>query len=124
MNDLQELKDMLDQGLITEDEYAAAREKIVSGLTAPAEEPAPTDKNKIAAALLAFFLGCFGAHKFYLGHTKEGVIMLLITLFGSLLLFVGPLVTGVIALVEAIMYITKSDREFYDTYVAGGKAWF
>ena len=36
-------------------------------------------KNKTTAALLAFFLGVLGAHKFYLGNTKMGIIYLLIS---------------------------------------------
>ena len=35
------------------------------------------DKNKIVAALLAFFLGWLGIHKFYLGKTTAGIIMAL-----------------------------------------------
>ena len=43
--------------------------------------------KKIAAALFAFFLGAFGAHKFYLGYTKQGVIMLLVFMFGFIPVF-------------------------------------
>lgn len=91
-----------------------------------APPPAPTaagasDKSKIAAGLLAILLGSLGVHKFYLGYTKEGVIMLL----ASMLSF-GVLagVVGVIALIEGILYLTKSDEEFNAMYVAGKKAWF
>ncbi|MBZ2169472.1 TM2 domain-containing protein [Marinobacter sp. F4216] len=80
--------------------------------------------KKIAAALFAFFLGAFGAHKFYLGYTKQGVIMLLTFLFGFILLGIPSLVIGVIAFIEFIMYLIKSDDEFEATYVAGNKAWF
>ena len=38
------------------------------------------DKSKMAAGLLAIFLGSLGIHKFYLGYTKEAVIMLLVSL--------------------------------------------
>jgi len=34
-------------------------------------------KSKIAAALLCFFLGCFGIHRFYLGYTTIGIIQIL-----------------------------------------------
>lgn len=34
-------------------------------------------KSKIAAALLCFFLGGFGIHRFYLGYTTIGIIQLL-----------------------------------------------
>ena len=36
----------------------------------------------------------------------------------------GGMVMGVIGLVEGIMYLTKSDEEFYTTYMAGEKGWF
>lgn len=36
-----------------------------------------SSKSKVTAALLAFFLGCFGIHRFYLGYTLIGVIQLL-----------------------------------------------
>ena len=34
-------------------------------------------KERSIAILLAFLLGGFGAHKFYLGKTNQGVLMLL-----------------------------------------------
>ena len=80
--------------------------------------------KKIAAALFAFFLGAFGAHKFYLGYTKQGVIMLLTFLFGFILLGIPSMIIGIIALVEFILYLVKSDEEFEQTYVIGKKAWF
>ena len=80
--------------------------------------------KKIAAALFAFFLGAFGAHKFYLGYTKQGVIMLLVFVFGFILLGLPSMVIGVIAFVEFILYLVKSDEEFEQIYVIGRKPWF
>ncbi len=37
-------------------------------------------KSKVAAALLALFLGYFGAHDFYLGYKKQGVIKIILTI--------------------------------------------
>lgn len=34
-------------------------------------------KSKIAAAVLCFFLGELGVHRFYLGYTTTGVLQLL-----------------------------------------------
>ncbi|RJG40308.1 TM2 domain-containing protein [Motilimonas pumila] len=83
-----------------------------------------TSSKKIAAALFAFFLGAFGAHKFYLGYTKQGVIMLLTFIFGFILLGIPSMVIGVIAFIEFILYLVKSDEEFEQTYVQGEKGWF
>ncbi len=78
-------------------------------------------KEKLVAGLLAIFLGSLGIHKFYLGYTKSGVIMLLV----SLLTFgIGAFVMEIIGLIEGILYLTKSDAEFYQTYVQNKKEWF
>jgi hypothetical protein len=45
-----------------------------------------------------------------LGYTKEGIIWLVISLFTC------GIVTGVLGLIEGIIYLTKSDQEFYQTY--------
>ena len=80
--------------------------------------------KKLAAVLFAFFLGTFGAHKFYLGYNKQGVIMLCVFLFGFILLGLPSLVIGIIAFVEFILYLVKSDEEFEQMYVVGHKPWF
>ena len=77
--------------------------------------------KKIACGICGILLGGFGIHKFVLGYTKEGLIMLLGTL---LTCGIGAFVTGIIGLVEGIMYLTKSDAEFYSTYIANKKGWF
>ena len=46
--------------------------------------------------------------------------MLLVTLFGC---GVGYVVMVVIGIMEGVKYLKMSDAEFYDTYVAGDKAW-
>ena len=66
-------------------------------------------------------LGSLGIHKFILGYTGSGLIMLLVTL---LTCGVGGVVMHVIGLIEGIIYLTKSDEEFVRTYVDGRKEWF
>ncbi|HSI17499.1 MAG TPA: TM2 domain-containing protein [Sphingomonas sp.] len=81
------------------------------------------DRNKIVAALLAFFLGVLGIHKFYLGRTTAGVIMLLGGTLGWLLILPG-VVVAVIAFVECIIYLVTPDEEFERRYVDQQRAWF
>lgn len=83
-------------------------------------------KDKMAAGLLAIFVGSLGIHKFYLGGKQQrtaAIIMLVVTLVGACVL-IGPLVMGVISLVEGILYLTKDDADFQAEYVQGDKAWF
>ncbi len=82
------------------------------------------DKNKIVAALLAFFLGWIGIHKFYLGKTTAGVLMLLGGTIGWITFGIIPLIVGVIAFIEFIIYLVKPDAEFHRDYVVGNKSWF
>lgn len=79
------------------------------------------DSKKIAAGICGILLGCLGIHKFILGYTMEGVIMLLVSV---LTLGFGGIVMGAIGLAEGIIYLTKSDAEFASTYVTNKKGWF
>ena len=85
-------------------------------------------KSKVAAGLLAIFLGGWGIHKFYLGYTAPGLVFLLTNTIGFavtwIMLFIPNIVLGVIALVEGILYLTKTDEEFEQTYVVNKKEWF
>lgn len=87
------------------------------------------DNKKVIAGILAILLGGFGIHKFILGYQKEGFILLGISIAAGILscvgiglLFIG--IPGIIGLIEGIIYLTKSDEEFYNTYQVGKKPWF
>ncbi|WP_299221100.1 TM2 domain-containing protein [uncultured Aquimarina sp.] len=87
------------------------------------------DNKKVLAGILAILLGSLGIHKFILGYQKEGFILLGISLAAYVLscLAVGLLfiwVPSLIGLIEGIIYLTKSDDEFYQTYQVGKKPWF
>ena len=64
---------------------------------------APSPRSKMAAGLLAIFLGPLGIHNFYLGFNKRGLIQLLITV---LTLGIGSIVTWIWGLVEGISILT------------------
>ena len=77
--------------------------------------------KRIVAGIIAIIFGSLGIHKFILGYQKEGIIMLIVSLlsFG----FLAGLV-ALVGLIEGIIYLTKSDEEFYQTYQIGRKPWF
>lgn len=85
-------------------------------------------KNKTTAGLLAIFLGGLGIHKFYLGYTGPGLVYLLVNTIGWIvtifLLGLPNFALAIMALIEGIIYLTKSDEEFEQTYVVGKKQWF
>jgi len=83
------------------------------------------DNKKVLAGVFAILLGGFGIHKFILGYNKEGFILLGLTI--ALTIFSFGLLSWLVwifTLIEGIIYLTKTDEEFYNTYQAGKKAWF
>ena len=83
----------------------------------------PPEKNRLTAGILALLVGGFGVHKFYLGYNNQGIILLLMSTIGMILVL-PLLASAIIALSEAIIYLTTSDQKFYDTYEANQKLWF
>jgi TM2 domain-containing membrane protein YozV len=80
--------------------------------------------NRVAAGLCGILLGSLGIHKFILGYTTAGIIMLLVTLLGACLYGLGPFVMTVIGLVEGIIYLTMSDKDFQRIHGRKTKPWF
>jgi TM2 domain-containing membrane protein YozV len=77
--------------------------------------------KKIGAGICGILLGALGIHKFILGYSTEGAIMLAVSL---LTCGIGSPIMGIIGLIEGIIYLTKSDREFIDTYINKKQGWF
>ncbi|MGJ3249692.1 MAG: TM2 domain-containing protein [Elainellaceae cyanobacterium] len=92
--------------------------------------PSPEDANKkIAAGICGILLGALGVHKFILGYTQEGIIMLAVSLAGMALSCFGfpvlaTVAMGAIGLAEGIIYLTKTDEEFVNTYLVNKREWF
>lgn len=68
-------------------------------------------KTRIATALFAFFLGGFGAHKFYLWQVELGVLYLI---------FFWTFIPAIIAFIEFILLLVMTDENFNQKY--GGSA--
>ncbi len=83
------------------------------------------DSKRVVAGILAIILGCLGVHKFILGYTTEGVIILLISVIGFFITCgLSASAMGVLGLIEGIVYLTKTDEEFIELYQLNKKPWF
>jgi TM2 domain-containing membrane protein YozV len=79
--------------------------------------PATQESKRIVAGILGILLGSLGVHKFYLGYTTPGIIQLILGICTG-----G--IAGIIGLIEGIIYLTKSDEDFIQTYQVNKKEWF
>lgn len=79
--------------------------------------PDDVSSKKMTAGLLAILIGGLGIHKFYLGMPTAGIIQIVLSFctFG---------LCSVIPLIEGIIYLTKSDEDFYREYIVNQKQWF
>src|SRR5688572_12800976 len=80
-------------------------------------------KSKIGTAVLAFFFGALGVHKFYLGKTGAGMAMLLVTVLGGILI-IPAMVMAIIAWIECVTYLVITHEEFESRYLRGDRSWF
>lgn len=78
-------------------------------------------EKKVTAGICAILLGALGIHKFILGYKTEGLIMLLVSLLTCGFL---SWIMGIIGLIEGIIYLTKTDEDFVNTYITNKKGWF
>lgn len=69
-----------------------------------------TGSDKVAAGILAILLGGLGAHKFYQGNVKLGVIYLCFFWTG---------IPAVLGLIEGILMLIATDREYEEKYADG-----
>lgn len=152
--EIKELKQLLDEGLITQEDFDRKKTELLNAASAdaagapidPTSASFPPDnrvekrKSKWVAGLTAIFLGCNGVHKFYLGYSAQGAILLAVTLglalpvsfiaraLGSIALMklIGILqfIPILIGVAEGVIYLIKSEEDFQMTYVTGRREWF
>ncbi|WP_158975367.1 TM2 domain-containing protein [Cellulophaga sp. L1A9] len=125
-------EDAFDNTKETTNDFADDAKKTVNEFSEGAKEAfsgASGDNKKVLAGLLAIFLGSFGIHKFILGYQKEGIILLGAAVIGMATSCIGIgffilSALWIVGIIEGIIYLTKSDEEFYNTYQVGRKPWF
>ncbi len=64
---------------------------------------ANSSKNRVAAAILAIFLGDLGIHKFYMGKSGQGILYLVFCWTG---------IPAIVGIIEGIIYLCDSDTAF------------
>jgi TM2 domain-containing membrane protein YozV len=85
----------------------------------------PGADKKIPAGVCGILLGWLGVHKFILGYTTEGLIMLIVSLVvGFFSCGTASVCVGLVGLIEGVIYLTRTDAEFVDTYVTSKRPWF
>jgi TM2 domain-containing membrane protein YozV len=77
----------------------------------------PGSEKKIVAGICGILIGGLGVHKFILGYTKEGIIQIVLSV-------VTCGIGGIIGFIEGIIYLTKSDEDFVNTYITNKRGWF
>lgn len=63
-----------------------------TGFETPTTNAIVSEKSKVVAAVLAFFLGGFGIHRFYVGKIGSGLVMLVLWFIGLFTFFLPTLV--------------------------------
>ena len=121
-DELQKLANLRSTGALSESEFQVAKEKILGGggFAAPGggfpATQGQVENKRVLAGVLALLLGSIGAHRFVLGDTSGGLIRLALSCLGG--------IGAIIGIVEGIIYLTKTDEEFYQIYQVQKKAWF
>lgn len=93
MLDAEKLKQLKDDGHITEEEYVDEKKRLAA-LILKRDNPAHA-KNGITYIVLAWFLGTLGLHNFYAGYWGRALVQLSLTLVSPWFLYIPLLIVAV-----------------------------
>ena len=88
-DEIKKLNDLLKDRVISQEEFDSQKEKLLKSSLSG------SDSQWVVTLLLAFLLGIIGAHRFYVGKTGTGILMLLT--FGGI---------GIWLLIDLILIVT------------------
>jgi TM2 domain-containing membrane protein YozV len=81
--------------------------------------------KQLLAGYCGIILGGFGLHKFVLGYSTEGFMMLVISVVGGSLSYgFTLLIMHFVGLIEGMIYLNKSHEDFVSTYFINKQGWF
>lgn len=75
-------------------------------MAAAPREDGSSERLILPAFLLAFFLGVFGVHRFYVGRTGSGIAMVVLTLT-----LVGVLITSIWSIIDWVVILCGDFRD-------------
>lgn len=83
--------------------------------------------RRVAALLAIIVVGMLGAHKFYIGNKKAGITHIVALFVAAMLsnaigIELPIALVGIFSCAEGIIYALKSDEQFDEQYVYGGRA--
>lgn len=86
-------------------------------------------RKKITAGLFGIFLGAWGVHKFIIGQKTAGIIMLCFTLAGIagaclIVPLIFPITMHFIGIIEGVIYLSRTEQNFYRLYAVEKRSWF
>ena len=110
------MENMEDEVIVEEfeEEVKSGENSVFSEKVKSEIEKIPEKKyNKVIYCLLAWFLGIWGAHSFYAGKNKQGIIFIVTTVLGFILLGGIPLIIEwIICIVQIIKAVKKPADEY------------
>lgn len=65
-----------------------------------------SEKSRLVALLLWAFIGGFGAHHYYIGNTKKGTLILVLTLCGFITFGLTSIASFVLIVIDIINLLT------------------
>lgn len=80
------------------------------GVRQPSLTAGSTDSDQVTAGILALLLGGLGAHKFYQGNTKLGIVYLC---------FSWTFIPAILGLIEGILMLVADEAEYNQKYADG-----
>ena len=89
-DEIKKLNELLRDRVISQEEFDTQKDNLLKK-----SSPSESDSQWVVTLLLAFLLGVIGAHRFYVGKTGTGILLLLT--FGGL---------GIWLLIDLILIIT------------------
>ncbi|MBQ7285674.1 MAG: NINE protein [Alphaproteobacteria bacterium] len=93
MLDAEKLKQLKEEGHITEEEYLDEKKRLAANIL-KRNNPAHA-KNGIIYIVLAWFLGTLGLHNFYAGYWGRALVQLTMTIVAPWFLYIPLLIVGI-----------------------------